>query len=52
MLFRQKLTCGMVPGTIPPPIKLRPPAAVRPDIALVTDIRGLWRAGVTFHTVW
>ena len=27
-------------GSIPPPIKTSPPAAVMPEIALVTDIRG------------
>lgn len=32
--------CGAVWGTIPPPMSNRPPAAVIPDMALVTDIRG------------
>ena len=27
-------------GSNPPPIKTNPPAAVMPEIALVTDIRG------------
>lgn len=37
-------------GNTPPPINTSPPAAVIPDIALVTDIRGEWRAGVTPQT--
>ena len=37
-------------GSTPPPIKTNPPAAVMPEIALVTDIRGEWRAGVTPQT--
>ena len=37
-------------GSKPPPIITSPPAAVIPDIALVTDMRGECRAGVTPHT--
>ena len=37
-------------GSTPPPIRTNPPAAVMPDMALVTDIRGEWRAGVTPQT--
>lgn len=37
-------------GNMPPPINTSPPAAVIPDMALVTLIRGEWRAGVTPHT--
>ena len=37
-------------GRSPPPIITRPPAAVMPEIALVTDMRGECRAGVTPHT--
>ena len=37
-------------GRYPPPIITRPPAAVIPEIALVTDIKGECRAGVTPHT--
>ena len=37
-------------GSSPPPIITRPPAAVIPEIALVTDMRGECRAGVTPHT--
>lgn len=37
-------------GSNPPPIKTNPPAAVMPEIALVTDIRGEWSAGVTPQT--
>ena len=40
------------PGKNPPPKIKSPPAAVSPDIALVTDISGVWRAGVTDHTDW
>lgn len=29
-----------------------PPTAVMPEMALVTDIRGEWRAGTTPQTVW
>ena len=32
--------CGVVCGTIPPPISSNPPAAVIPDTAFVTDMRG------------
>ena len=31
----------------PPPIIKMPPTTVNPEMALVTDIRGLWRAGTT-----
>ena len=37
-------------GNTPPPINTNPPAAVIPDMALVTDIRGECSAGVTPHT--
>lgn len=37
-------------GRYPPPIITSPPAAVIPEIAFVTDIRGECRAGVTPHT--
>ena len=30
----------------------KPPTAVKPEMAFVTLIRGLCRAGVTPHTVW
>ena len=43
--------CGIVSGNMPPPIKSKPPAAVIPDIAFVTDISGLCKAGVTLQTV-
>lgn len=43
--------CGSEDGSRPPPITISPPTAVMPEIAFVTDIRGLWRAGVTPHTV-
>jgi hypothetical protein len=46
------LTCGVVSGTIEPPISNIPPTAVMPDMALVTDMSGECRAGVTPHTVW
>lgn len=39
-------------GIYPPPISSIPPTAVTPEIALVTDMRGECRAGVTPHTVW
>lgn len=39
-------------GMYPPPISSIPPTAVIPEIALVTDMRGEWRAGDTPHTVW
>ena len=42
---------AVVAGRYPPPIHRSPPTAVIPDIALVTDISGEWRAGVTPHTV-
>lgn len=37
-------------GTNPPPKHNNPPAAVKPEIALVTDIRGVCKAGVTDQT--
>lgn len=40
----------MVCGKMPPPRTTRPPAAVNPEIAFVTDIRGVCKAGVTDHT--
>ena len=42
---------GIVCGRTPPPINRRPPTAVMPEMALVTDIRGECKAGVTPHTV-
>lgn len=42
--------CGVVWGTKPPPISNKPPAAVIPETALVTDIRGECKAGVTPQT--
>ena len=39
-------------GAYPPPIRIMPPAAVIPEMAFVTDMRGEWRAWVTPHTVW
>lgn len=33
-------------------MRRRPPTAVIPDMALVTDISGECKAGVTPHTVW
>jgi len=38
------------PGKNPPPKIKSPPAAVSPEIAFVTDIRGVCKAGVTDHT--
>jgi hypothetical protein len=46
------LTCGVVSGNVVPPISNIPPTAVMPEMALVTDMSGEWRAGVTPHTVW
>ena len=46
------LTCRVLEGMMPPPISNMPPAAVIPEMALVTDMRGEWRAGVTPQTVW
>ena len=37
-------------GRYPPPITRRPPAAVIPDIAFVTDINGVCNAGTTPQT--
>lgn len=42
--------CGIVCGTRPPPINNRPPTAVIPEIAFVTDISGECRACVTPQT--
>ena len=44
--------CGTVVGTKPSDSSTRPPTAEIPEIALVTLIRGLCRAGCTPHTVW
>ncbi len=44
--------CGIVWGRSPPPMTHKPPAAVMPEIAFVTDMSGECRAGVTPHTVW
>lgn len=41
---------GKVWGNNPPPRHNNPPAAVSPEIAFVTDIKGVWRAGVTDQT--
>ena len=43
--------CGTLPGSTPPPQMIMPPAAVMPEIAFVTDMRGEWRAGATPQTV-
>lgn len=40
----------MLCGNTPPPIHNKPPAAVKPDTALVTLINGVCKAGVTLHT--
>lgn len=37
-------------GKNPPPNINNPPAAVKPEMAFVTDISGVWRAGVTDQT--
>ena len=42
--------CAGVAGMRPPPIVTSPPTAVRPLMALVTDMRGEWSAGVTAAT--
>lgn len=38
-------------GMYPPPMRSIPPTAVIPEMALVTDMSGEWRAGLTPHTV-
>jgi hypothetical protein len=43
---------GIEPGRTPPPKQSRPPAAVKPEIALVTLMRGVCKAGVTLQTLW
>ena len=43
--------CAAERGTMPPPASTMPPTAVRPEMALVTDMSGECRAGVTPHTV-
>lgn len=45
------LTCEVVEGKSPPPIRTMPPTAVSPEIAFVTDINGECKAGVTPQTV-
>ena len=42
--------CGKECGKYPPPKISNPPTAVIPEMALVMDIRGVCRAGVTPHT--
>lgn len=42
--------CGNEPGKYPPPKISNPPTAVIPEMALVMDISGVWRAGVTPQT--
>jgi hypothetical protein len=42
--------CGILCGKYPPPRISKPPTAVIPDMALVMDMRGVWRAGVTPQT--
>ena len=42
--------CGKDPGKYPPPRISKPPTAVIPEIALVIDIKGVCKAGVTPHT--
>jgi hypothetical protein len=37
-------------GKYPPPKIRRPPTAVIPEMALVIDIKGVCKAGVTPHT--
>ena len=44
--------CATLSGSKPPPSSRMPPTAVRPEMALVTDISGECSAGVTPHTVW
>lgn len=40
----------MVWGNTPPPKHNKPPAAVNPETAFVTDIKGVCKAGYTDHT--
>lgn len=42
--------CGKECGRYPPPRMSNPPTAVIPDIALVIDMSGVCRAGVTPQT--
>lgn len=42
--------CGMLVGKYPPFMIKSPPTAVIPEIALVIDINGVWRAGATPQT--
>lgn len=49
---RAAMLCGTVDGSIPPPMSIKPPTAVIPEIAFVTDMRGECKAGVTPQTVW
>ena len=39
--------CATVWGSMPPPSKHKPPAAVIPEIAFVIDIKGVWSAACT-----
>ena len=32
------------------PTAIRAPTTMMPEMAFVTDIKGVWRAGVTLHT--
>jgi len=41
---------GIVDGKIPPPKHNKPPAAVKPEMAFVTLINGVCKAGVTLQT--
>lgn len=42
--------CGNECGKYPPPKIRRPPTAVIPEMALVIDIKGVCKAGVTPQT--
>ena len=33
-------------------MRRKPLTAVMPEIVLVTDMRGVWRAGTILHSVW
>ena len=47
---KEAKACGNECGKYPPPKINNPPTAVIPEIALVIDIKGVCRAGVTPHT--
>jgi hypothetical protein len=50
MMMAIKLKSEMMPKLLAEPRAIMAPTIITPEMAFVTDINGVWRAGVTFQT--